>query len=66
MINIVFCICTAILSFILFNLGFDHINFGTGINPWIAFPLCVICGVISLVFYITTVMKLSPDSDDED
>lgn len=65
MINFVFCISTGILAFILFNLGMDHINFGHGINPWISLPLAIVCALISLVFYITIVMKHSPHKDED-
>jgi hypothetical protein len=28
-----------LVAFVLFNLGFDWIEIGVGLNPWIAFPI---------------------------
>ncbi len=49
-------ILNAIALFIAFNLGMDYINFGYGLHPAIAFPICF--AILGLVYAIMRMLSV--------
>ncbi len=41
-----------IISYISFNLGFDWINFGYGLHPAIAFPICTLSALGAVIVHV--------------
>lgn len=66
MLKLAFYTVIMICAFITFNLGMDHINFGTGLNPWIAFPITFLMVCLGLCIYIADGMQHIYIKDEDD
>ena len=58
---------SAIMAFIMFNLGMDYINFYSGLHPYIAFPVAIICVIICLyIFYQEEIRRFIDNGEWDD